>query len=135
MSYTSQTNRFYQDPDGRWYIDLPEYIEAGLGNKSNLEMVAGADDLLTNLAAGKSEIVITFSDQPFEGYTVQLERSSDYGYDPPLDMEEDAGGQYHVVQKTKWYQKKPEFQFVWLCPVTLYVFNGEYPKNIYIKVN
>ncbi len=37
------TLTFVQDPDDRWYIDMPWD-----GNRENLEMVAGSDDLLTH---------------------------------------------------------------------------------------
>lgn len=116
--------RFYQEADGRWYIDLPEYIKAGFGTKANLEMIAGADLLLTNLADGRPELFISFNETPFEGYTVHLKRSSDYGYDHILDPDEDPGG---------WYDVMGENRSLWLCPVTLYVFNGCYPPNIFIQ--
>lgn len=38
------TLTFVQDHDDRWYIDMPWD-----GNPTNIEMVAGADDPLTNL--------------------------------------------------------------------------------------
>ena len=38
-------HRFYKE-NKIWYIDLPEFLEKGLGTKSNLMMVAGADTLL-----------------------------------------------------------------------------------------
>ncbi len=38
------TLTFVQDPDDRWYIDMPWD-----GYRGNLEMVAGADDLLSFL--------------------------------------------------------------------------------------
>ena len=42
------TLTFVQDPDSRWYIDMPWD-----GNRANLEMVAGADDLLSFLDTEK----------------------------------------------------------------------------------
>lgn len=119
------TKRFYQEPDGSWYIDLPEYITNGYGTKANLEMVAGADTLLSELANGKPEIFIQFNDEAFPDYTVHLVRSSNHGYNNLLDPEDDPGGWYHVSNNDKRY--------LWLCPVTLYVFNGCYPENIFIK--
>lgn len=38
---------FVQDPDDRWYIDMP-----WAGSRDNLDMVCGADDMLTYLACG-----------------------------------------------------------------------------------
>ena len=130
------TNQFYQEKDGRWYIDLPEYIESGVGTKSNLEMVGGADTLLSRLAEGKSEITLKFTDESFDGHHVHLIRSSDYGYSPELidEPEFDAGGWYHYYDKRKWYEFKPNANTVWLCPVTLYLFNKIYPENIFIEI-
>jgi hypothetical protein len=130
------THKFYQEEDGRWYIDLPEYIESGVGTKSNLEMVAGADTLLSKLAEGKSEITLKFTDESFDGHHVHLIRSSDYGYEPEDidDIEFDAGGWYHYYDKRKWYELKPNVNSVWLCRVTLYLFNNTYPENIFIQI-
>jgi hypothetical protein len=130
------TKRFYQEEDGRWYIDLPEFIESGLGDKANLEMVAGADTLMSKLAQGKSEITLKFQDTKFEGYEIELIRSSDsfYGVDDIDDIELDAGGWYHYYDKRKWYELKGDKHILWLCPVTLYLFNNTYPKNIFIQI-
>jgi hypothetical protein len=72
--------RFNQEENGRWYLDLPEYIESGLGSKANLEMIAGADKLLSKFAQGRSAITLRFQDTEFEGYEIELIRSSDTGY-------------------------------------------------------
>jgi hypothetical protein len=127
--------RFYQEDDGRWYIDLPEYIQSGLGTKANLEMVAGADVLMSELAQGKSEITLKFTDTEFDGYHVQLIRTSDYGYTPEDidDTEFGTGGWYHYYDKRKWYQLKPNVNSLWLCPVTLFLFNNSFPENIFIE--
>lgn len=121
---TPITKRFYQDPDGRWYIDLPEFIESGLGTKANLEMVAGADTLLSQLAEGQKEVNIRFNNQEFPEAEIHLIKSSQHGYDLDLEPDEDPGG---------WYHDKHTKESLWLCPVTLYVFNSVYPDNIYIQ--
>ena len=124
----------YQEEDGRWYIDLPEYIESGIGSKANLEMVAGADTLMSTLAQGATTITLKFTDTEFEGYHVHLVRSSNYGYTSEFidDVELQAGAWYHYYDKRKWYQIKAKEHILWLCPVTLYLFNNTYPENIYI---
>ena len=66
------TKRFYKE-NGMWYIDLPEYLEAGLGTKNNLLMVAGADTLLDILSNNGTEITIEFGDERFDGCNVQLD--------------------------------------------------------------
>jgi hypothetical protein len=119
--------KFCQEEDGRWYIDLPEYIESGIGTKSNLEMVAGADTFLSTLAQGESSITLKFTNEDFVGHDVQLVRSSNYGYTPELldEAELDSGA---------WYRVKDNNHDLWLCPVTLYVFNNTYPENIFIQI-
>ena len=118
---------FYQEEDGRWYIDLPEYIESGVGTKSNLEMVAGADTFLSTLAQGETSITLKFTDEEFVDHDVELIRSSNHGYTSELidDVELDAGA---------WYTVKDNDHNLWLCPVVLYLFNNTYPKNIFIQI-
>jgi hypothetical protein len=119
--------KFYQEENGRWYIDLPEYIESGVGTKSNLEMVAGADTFLSTLAQGGSSITLKFTNEDFDGYDLQLIRSSNHGYTPELldEAELDAGA---------WYTVKDNNHDLWLCPVVLYLFNNTYPENIFIQI-
>jgi hypothetical protein len=129
------TKKFYRE-DGRWYIDLPEFLEAGLGNKNNLLMVDGADTLLDKLAGNKpnksadgTEVNVTFGNEPFDNYTHTLNKKVmgknqallDYLGHAPVDY-----GAYYDVKELDGHQ-------VWLCPVTEYVFDGEYPKTIYLK--
>jgi len=118
---------FYQEEDGRWYIDLPEYIESGVGTKSNLEMVAGADTFLSTLAQGETSITLKFTDEEFVDHDVELIRSSNHGYTSELmdDVELDAGA---------WYTVKDNDHDLWLCPVVLYLFNNTYPQNIFIQI-
>ena len=114
--------RFYKEKDGRWYIDLPEYIKGGYGTKSNLEMVAGADKLLDDLSEGKSDVNVTFSDEPIDDCKIQLVKRNTL-----LNV---FGCHYKYYKENETEPKN-----VWLCPVTLYVFNNSYPKNIYAKVS
>lgn len=126
-----QTKRFYKDEDGGWYIDLPEYIEAGIGTKANLEMVAGADKWLDKLSNNTSEVTVTFSGAEFEGYEDVMRKSYD---DIPLDWYSDDDGNAHEdLSKGMFYTTTTGHQ-LWLCPVTLYVFGGNYPSKIYYSV-
>lgn len=115
-----QTKRFYKDKDGRWYIDLPEYIEAGIGTKDNLEMVCGADKWLNKLSNNTSEVTITFSDSEFEGYEDVMR---EWSFLAPISGL--MGGMFYIT--TTGHN-------LWLCPVTLYVFGGSYPSKIYYSV-
>jgi hypothetical protein len=136
MSSKSQIKSFYQDPDGRWYIDLPEYIESGLGTKGNLEMVSGADTMLSNLANGEKRITLQFSPDPFHEYDLELGRvkkpkDGQWWYNTATTAIADTLGLNDYMGA--WYKVKENDHELWLCPVTMYVFGGKYPKNIYVK--
>ena len=104
---------FVQDPDGRWYIDIPWD-----GNRSNLEMVAGSDRLLSHIAKGDNkvtlQVILDYIDDD-NGYII-LDR-----FRKSL-----AGGASYTVSNAGF--KEP----IWICPVTLCVL-GRYPKTIYFK--
>ena len=104
---------FVQDPDGRWYIDIPWD-----GNRSNLEMVAGSDRLLSHIAKGDNKVTLQ----------VILDYLNDYNDYIILDRFEKslAGGASYTVSNAEF--KEP----IWICPVTLCVL-GRYPKKIYFR--
>ena len=92
---------------GVWFYWWPDFD----GSTEELVMVGGADDLLDSL------------DDRF----VRLQM-----VDPPVakivlsKIEEDENGATYLC-KSKNYNDR-----VWICPVTLLVFN-EYPQNIYLS--
>lgn len=111
------TLTFVQDPDDRWYIDMPWD-----GNRANLEMVAGADDLLTYLDTERKHSVtlqVIPSETPLnmEGHTElrQLDKSL-------------MGGSHYDATDFEGFRMRR----IWICPVTLCVF-GCYPKYLYVK--
>ena len=111
------TLTFVQDPDDRWYIDMPWD-----GNRDNLEMVAGADDLLTYLdTEGRHRVTIHVipSETPLQvdGHT-ELRQ---------LDMSLTGGSHYDATNFVGFRMTR-----IWVCPVTLCVL-GRYPKYLYIK--
>lgn len=104
--------KFIREDDSKWYVDLPEWK----GDKWELEMVAGADDLLEILGQGESEVRVLISEEPFKESMFSLEYTHD----------EAEGG---------WYILKDfDFSFeVWLCHVVKFVY-GHIPKKLYCKV-
>ena len=107
--------RFYKDEDG-WFIDLPEYLEQGLGSKGNLAMVAGADTMLDMISNEGSQITLRIETEQFPEAEGMLKK---YGICPYGENYTFTGlGHVHKV---------------WLCPVTKYVFGGKYPKKIFIQ--
>lgn len=114
-----QTHRFIKEY-GNWYIDLPEYLEKGLGAKWDLAMVEGADTMLDHIAAGASDVVLTLSETRIDGSDVlQLEELRD----PAI------GGGYYMLERFEGEELR---QRMWLCGVTAYVF-GKMPEQIYVR--
>lgn len=105
--------KFNKEENNRWYIDLPDWAES----HDNLEMVAGADDLLNFLGGNPITIscIISKEDKEIEGY-IKLKRLN-WGL---------TSGAYYSVNYDGINRK------LWICPVTLYVM-GEYPEYLYIK--
>lgn len=104
---------FYKTTEGRWYIDYPEFLESG-GDLADLEMVAGADELLNIASKGKDRIKAE----------MRLSRPEKFDYKLTF-MEEEHGGANYWIENL-------EFP-AWLCFVTAILF-GEFPENLYISV-
>lgn len=119
---------FYREGINDWYIDLPKYIEQG-GSKSALAMVAGADTLLSELSKGKPYISINICsigkdiNHVEDGY-ILLKRQISI---PIVNLV--SGATYNVESGISDIMTK----LIWLCPVTLFVFGGKYPKRILCK--
>jgi hypothetical protein len=122
-----KTNKFYKK-EGIWYIDLPEFLELGLGTKANLMMVGGSDTYLDRLSNYTKEVTVSFSDVDFDGATDTLKRTK-LGHD---DMYLESVG-HAQVDGGAYYQSTVDGHELWLCPVTKYVFQANYPEYIFIK--
>lgn len=105
--------------NGLWYIDLPEYLQQG-GSKADLQMVAGADEMLDIMARGKKKVTIELDREPFEGADL-LELTE--------LCEAPMGGGYYTMHT---YKGRPLNKRMWLCDVTLFVF-GDMPQKIFCK--
>lgn len=118
--------RFYKQ-NGIWYIDLPEFLEKGLGSLADLMMVDGADTFLDHLAGNQSEVELCFSEKPFNEakFTLLTEaqgrNNSLFSF---LRFVPSQYGCYYRVQELNDHR-------LWLCPVTEYVFGG-YPDKIWV---
>ena len=120
LSFVKETSPWYLRPIfGRdaWFIDLPEYINKGLGTKLNLQMVRGADDLLDHIGQGKERVTITVHNKPTKKNQMEL----------IMYKHDSSGGTYRT--------NIAEVPDVWLCNVTKYVFGGKHPLKIYIDAN
>jgi len=124
---------FYKE-EGIWYIDLPEFLEAGLGTKANLMMVAGADILLDILSNNTNRVSLKFDSQPFVGCNTVLDMINIGKDQEVLDAAGHPFVEYGAYYNAIEINGEPANHQVWLCPVTEYVFGGGYPTNIYVKV-
>lgn len=122
------THRFYKEA-GTWYIDLPAYLEAGLGTKANLMMVAGADILLDQLSNQGTDVTVHIETAPYAEQTYAIKK---IGIGKDQDLLEALG--HAPVDYGAYYKADQNGLILWLCPVTEYIFGGDYPENIYIHV-
>ena len=106
-----KTYKFEKDELNKWYIVLPEWT----GDKSELEMVCGADTMLDILAQSEVVVYMTFSDTEFLEHTFTLDYITD----------ESGGAMYALNHELYNFE-------VWLCHVTKFVF-GYLPSTIYCK--
>lgn len=106
--------RFY-NRDGKWYADLPDYIENG-GEEADCEMIAGADTWLDFLAKDWDSIILKISDKEVLSKTLSR-------------IDEDEFGATYLTRNPKDPSKPHQ---LWLCNVTLFIFN-EFPNIIYYE--
>lgn len=100
----------------RWYIDLPEWK----GSYEDLEMVNGADTFLEIYSRELRREIITFEvwtecpNIPCASLTM---------------TNQDQEGATYQVNNSRLYKGT-----VWLCNVTKFVFGGQHPRNIYMRI-
>lgn len=109
--------KFYKEPDGSWYVDLPNWT----GPKADLQMVCGADSMLEYMAEGEDSVWLYLSEEEFENADrLEFLRMAD---------EVDNGAFYRMPS----YLGVEIGLEMWLCDVTKFVF-GKFPKTIYLSV-
>jgi hypothetical protein len=129
----TKTLSFYKEA-GIWYADLPAFLEAGLGTKSNLMMVDGSDTFLDYISNNQAKATLKISTEKFDHSDAVLNK---IGIGMNKGLLDNIGhalvdyGAYYLVEKFK--ERSLNHQ-LWLCPVTEYVFEGGYPETIYIKL-
>jgi len=110
--------KFYKNGE-EWYIDLPDYLEAG-GSIGELQMIEGADIMLDVIAGTDDTVTLFISTEMFEGADVLILKEK---CDPIK-----GGGYYFLAE----FEGRTLNQLMWLCGVTAYVL-GDIPPNIYLK--
>lgn len=110
---------FERELDQRWYAILPEFK----GDREELEMVMGADVMLDIISANNYDnsdnIKINID-------TVKSDTISQYIELQAIPSDHTSGQLY----KATYHGTPIEFE-VWLCDVTIFVFN-EFPDKLYI---
>jgi hypothetical protein len=109
-----------------WYADIPEYIENG-GEFSDCLMVDGAPELIEELG-GVEKLTVIASTEELDNSDAILRKTKIPG--------EDSGWAKYFCsiffpKETKQYTQS---WLVGLCPVNSWVFGGEHPDYIFIKV-
>ena len=59
---------FVKEESNKWYVVLPEWE----GDKEELEMVLGADELLDRLSSYGDSVRVEFDTEPMSNYNVYL---------------------------------------------------------------
>ena len=129
----TKTLSFYKEA-GIWYADLPAFLEAGLGTKTNLMMVDGSDTFLDYISNNQGKATLKLSTEHFEGSEAVLNKiriGMNRGLLDNIGHAIVDYGAYYLVEKFKENILNHQ---LWLCPVTEYVFEGGYPEKIYIKL-
>ena len=127
-----RTVGFYKE-SGIWYADLPDYLEAGLGTRSNLMMVDGADTFLDKISQNTSATRLKVSPEPFHGVQMQLRRTRNGLNKLLLDFIGHAPVEYGAYYEVHQPGSEISGHVLWLCPVTEYVF-GNYPETIHATI-
>lgn len=115
----------------KWYCDLPDYT----GSVEDLQMVAGADILCEELPSySVDKKVVEISTDPYSEEYLESFREDDNliklefieeGYS---EWGCESGATYRVTGNIKYSGIE-----IWLCNVTTFVFDGEFPEVIYFK--
>ena len=123
----------FKKESGIWYADLPEFLEQGLGTKANLMMVDGSDTFLDRLSSEAPNISLKISTTAFEGYEGILLKEAIGLNTVLLDSIGHAPVSYGAYYNVTFLKGNPYQHRLWLCPVTEYFFEGDYPDEIYIS--
>lgn len=117
MEHISRILKFEKTSEHRWFVELPEWK----GPKADLEMVCGADTMLDIISQYEGKLDLCLSNSPTLFPLCTLELVEECG--------EPMVGANYLAKEINGvsYDLK-----VWLCDVTKFVFNGDFPKKIFI---
>lgn len=106
---------FEKEDNGKWYVILPDWPN----DHEELEMVDGADKLLDYLTMDDKLVSIdVYTEEPTIGEYMTYN----------LIDHDDYGGTYLCADPNASIPK------IWLCNVMHFVFDGEHPETLYMRV-
>jgi hypothetical protein len=105
-----------------WYAYLPEFIALG-GTEAECKMVSGADTFLDLIAGHR------YDGKAMNYVTVKISDDEQLAYSMEQIDSDEFGSSYIILN----YDTVACNHFLWLCPVTLSVFDN-YPETIYFNV-
>ena len=124
----------FNKEDGIWYIDLPDFLEMGLGTKADLMMVDGADTFLDKLSKNSNAVKVFVSVHRYDGFEARISMIKKGMNQDLLVQKGHAPVDYGAYYKLDVFNGAQSDQVLWLCPVTEYVFGGNYPNMIWLNV-
>lgn len=124
---------FYKENE-IWYIDLPNFLNNGLGTKANLMMVDGADTFLDKLSNNGNSVKVKVSTSRYEGFEARISLQERGKNQALLDQTGHAQVEYGAYYILDIFKGREADDVMWLCPVTEYVFGEKYPEKIWLSV-
>lgn len=124
--------KFVREENNNWYIDLPEWP----GDREDLQMVAGADTMLDILAQGEDEVNVEIITDLSETYNyhypakVRLKREMICA-DEYWQLDSQGCPSSGAFYSSRFHPPLSDMN-IWLCNVTKFVFNGQFPEKIWI---
>lgn len=124
----------FNKESGIWHIDLPDFLEMGLGTKADLMMVDGADTFLDKLSKNTNSVKVFVSVHRYDGFEARISMINKGMNTDLLVQKGHAPVDYGAYYKLDVFNGAQGDHVLWLCPVTEYVFGGSYPKMIWLNV-
>jgi hypothetical protein len=124
----------FNKENGIWYIDLPDFLEMGLGTKADLMMVDGADTFLDKLSKNTNSVKVFVALNRYDGFEARISMINKGMNQDLLVQKGHAPVDYGAYYKLDVFNGAQSDHVLWLCPVAEYVFGGSYPKMIWLNV-
>ncbi len=117
IEYVERRLYHFVKQNGRWFMQLSE---GETTDQSDLEMIAGADEILEAMARGRKRVSLEMDRTDFDG--ADLLELIDF-------CEAPKGGAHYLLHS---YKGRKVYRKLWVCDVILFVF-GDLPEKIFIK--